>query len=111
MTGRDNTLHPHVRNASRRLQPVHRFQASGFGAAAAAWGPLVCAEIGWRAIYGGGSLPHRIAVAAGATHMSFSALLVAVGVMIGLLVRQRREQAATMRGQAAAQAVIGERLR
>ncbi|WP_406037436.1 histidine kinase [Micromonospora sp. NBC_00898] len=83
----------------------------GVGAAAAAWGALVCAEIGWRAIYGGGPLPHRIAVAAGATQISFSALLVAVSVTIGLLVRQRREHADTMRAQAAAQAIIGERLR
>jgi signal transduction histidine kinase len=83
----------------------------GVGAAAAAWGALVCAEIGWRATGGAGSLPHRIAVAAGATQMVFSALLMAVGLMIGLLVRQRRDQAATMRAQAAAQAIIGERLR
>jgi signal transduction histidine kinase len=83
----------------------------GVGAAAAAWGALVCAEIIWRAIYGAGSTPHRIAVAAGATPMKPSALLVAVSLTIGLLVRQRREHADTTRAQAAAQAIIGERLR
>jgi signal transduction histidine kinase len=83
----------------------------GVGAAAAAWSALVCTEIIWRVIVGGGSLPRRIAVAVLATQLVLSALLVAVSLTIGLLVRQRREHADTMREQAAAQTIIGERLR
>jgi signal transduction histidine kinase len=83
----------------------------GVGAAVAAWCALVGAEIVWRAIHDVGPLPHRFAVAVGSTQKVFPALLVAVGVTIGLLIRQRREHADTMRAQAAAQAIIGERLR
>jgi signal transduction histidine kinase len=71
----------------------------------------VGAEIAWRAIHDIGPLPHRFAVAVGSTQKVFPALLMAVGVTIGLLIRQRREHADTMRAQAAAQAIIGERLR
>lgn len=59
----------------------------------------------------GASLPHRIAVAAGATQVTFYAVMVAIGLTVGLLVRQRREYADTLRGQATEQAITGERLR
>ncbi|GIF48250.1 two-component sensor histidine kinase [Asanoa ferruginea] len=81
----------------------------GVGAAAVAWGALAGAEIGWRASYS--AAPERIAVAAGDTQLLFSALLVAVSVAVGLLLRQRREHADSMRAQAASAAIIGERLR
>jgi signal transduction histidine kinase len=83
----------------------------GVGAAAAAWAALACSEIAWRADYSGAALPHRIAAAAGATQLTFYAVMVAIGLTIGLLVRQRREYADTLRRQAAEQAIIGERLR
>jgi signal transduction histidine kinase len=83
----------------------------GVGAAAAAWAALVCSELAWRADYSGASLPHRIAVAAGATQVTFYAVMVAIGLTVGLLVRQRREYADRLRGQATEQAIIGERLR
>lgn len=83
----------------------------GIGAAVAVWGTLAGAEIIWRVAHDGGPTPHRIATAAGATHLAFSALLVAISLAVGLLVRQRREHAAMTRAQAAAQAVTDERLR
>jgi signal transduction histidine kinase len=82
------------------------------GAAAAAWAALVGAEVASGVRYSvDGSWPHRLVVAFGDTNMQMDALMMAVGLTIGLLVRQRRENARTVRVQAAAAAITGERLR
>jgi signal transduction histidine kinase len=81
------------------------------GAAAAAWAALAGSEIASRANYSGAPSAHRTADAVAATQVTFYAVMVAVGLTIGLLVRQRREYTDALRGQAAEQAIVGERLR
>lgn len=83
----------------------------GMGAALTAWITLVLGEMIPRLAYGHGPLPDRIATSAGSIMAMFPALLITIGLTVGLLVRQRREHAGALRARAAEQAIAGERLR
>ena len=78
-------------------------------AAVGALGALVGAEAAWQE--DGTSWSQPLGQAVGATSVGFSAQMITIAVAIGLLVRQRRRHADTLRTQATAHAMVGERLR
>lgn len=84
---------------------------TGVGTAVTAWVALAFAANISRVVYAGGSLPHRIAGVAHNSQSVLYALMVTISLTVGLLVRQRREHAETVRAEAAARAIIEERLR
>ncbi|AEV84745.1 Nitrate/nitrite sensor protein narQ [Actinoplanes sp. SE50] len=83
----------------------------GVAAAAVAWVALVGGEMSGWMIATGEPVMERVQDALSAALLTFDALLVAVGLTVGLLLRQRREHAGAIRARAAEQAITEERLR